>query len=723
MQVFAAGQLTRVLTIALSLAVMITCASPTSPTSKLVTGEQFGTASWTTTPSNAVASVTVSLLYPKIAIGAPDFASARVHNAAGFQLNGRHVVWHSDNVAVATVVPSTGFIRGVGNGTATIIATVNGVVGQATLAVGTATPLPLPLPPPTQVATHVAITSQPSAGVTGVAFVSQPVVQIRDASNAAVTTSNAPVTAVISSGVGTLGGTTTVNAVNGVATFTNLTVTGTGVFTLTFTSIGLTQATSRGITISEPPPAPATQLAIATQPSGAVSGALLGTQPVIQIHHANNMVVATSNAAVTAAITSGTGVLAGTTTVSAVNGAAAFTNLRVTGAGFVMLTFTSNGMTQATSHSISITAVPASQLAIVAQPSGTAASAAAFAVQPAVALRDASNNPMLQAGVNVTAAIASGGGTLGGTLTATTNASGVASFANLSITGTAGDRTLSFSAASLSGVTSNSITITVTAPPPPPPPAPGGMLFAADWSAGDPQDGGRFDFIGTSGPSPRCGVVTAASTGLPFPPANVLEVPAGSDRGWCFPRKTGLPLVPVGGSRYYRVYLSIHLGASSDNQTHPIQDANAGSGINWEIAIRHDATDTPDYQFQFQFHTTNGWPWQHINLRERLRKATVYRVEWALHRVSETQFTFDVRIHDAAGNLLYSAADFRADDGNGIHSATRPVNFNNPANLTGLNTGLNQSGWMPAGSLYGYEAGMCVRSDTWCGPYVPGERP
>src|SRR2546422_7149699 len=45
-----------------------------------------------------------------------------------------------------------------------------------------------------------------------------------------------------------------------------------------------------------------------------------------------------------------------------------------------------------------------------------------------------------EGGVVVTAAIATGGGTLGGTLTATTLGTGVASFTNLAISGTAGDR-------------------------------------------------------------------------------------------------------------------------------------------------------------------------------------------------------------------------------------------------------------------------------------------
>src|SRR5256714_6017969 len=75
-------------------------------------------------------------------------------------------------------------------------------------------------------------------------------------------------------------------------------------------------------------------------------------------------------------------------------------------------------------------------------------------------MRDGSGNPVNQAGVVVRAGGAGGGGTLGGTLTATTLGSGVASFTNLAISGTAGDRTLSFSATGLTSVNSTAITIT-----------------------------------------------------------------------------------------------------------------------------------------------------------------------------------------------------------------------------------------------------------------------
>src|SRR5205823_313104 len=125
--------------------------------------------------------------------------------------------------------------------------------------------------------------------------------------------------------------------------------------------------------------------------------------------------------------------------------------------------FSATGLSAATSGTITITAGTATQLSITTQPSSSAQSGTAFAQQPVVQLRDASGNPVSQAGVTVTAAIATGGGTLGGTLSAATNASGVATFTNLSITGAAGDRTLSFSATGLSSATSGTISITAGA--------------------------------------------------------------------------------------------------------------------------------------------------------------------------------------------------------------------------------------------------------------------
>jgi hypothetical protein len=101
-----------------------------------------------------------------------------------------------------------------------------------------------------QVATHVAVTTQPAGAVSGANFTTQPVVAIRDAQGATVAGSSVAVTATISSGTGTLSGTTTVFAVNGVATFTNLRITGSGSHTLALSSPGLTGTMSVAFNVS-----------------------------------------------------------------------------------------------------------------------------------------------------------------------------------------------------------------------------------------------------------------------------------------------------------------------------------------------------------------------------------------------------------------------------------------------------------------------------------------
>ena len=101
-------------------------------------------------------------------------------------------------------------------------------------------------------------------------------------------------------------------------------------------------------------------------------------------------------------------------------------------------------------------------LVLATQPSGEAVSGAALAVQPAVQLQDGDGNDVAQEGLAVTASLATGSGTLGGTLTRTTDASGRATFTDLSITGPAGSYTLRFAAPGVVAATSNAIQVTAS---------------------------------------------------------------------------------------------------------------------------------------------------------------------------------------------------------------------------------------------------------------------
>jgi hypothetical protein len=107
------------------------------------------------------------------------------------------------------------------------------------------------------IGTKLVYTTQPVGGTATAALATQPVVQAEDASGNLGINFTGPVALAFGANPGsaTLGGTTTVNAVAGVATFTNLSVSkaGTG-YTLVASSTGLTSATSNAFTVGAPIP-------------------------------------------------------------------------------------------------------------------------------------------------------------------------------------------------------------------------------------------------------------------------------------------------------------------------------------------------------------------------------------------------------------------------------------------------------------------------------------
>src|SRR5437867_3368378 len=229
----------------------------------------------------------------------------------------------------------------------------------------------------------------------------------------------------MTTGGGTLGRTlTATTTAGGTASFTNLSISGTtGDRTLSFSATGLTPAVSGTITVGA---GAATQLTLTTQPSATrPEERRVGQQPGVQLRDGAGNPVNQAGVTITAAIATGGGTLGGTVT-AATNGSgvASFTNLSISGtAGDRTLSFSATGLTPAVSGTITVGAGAATQLTLTTQPSATAQSGVAFAQQPVVQLRDGAGNAVSQAGVTVTAAIATGGGTLGGTVTVATKGS------------------------------------------------------------------------------------------------------------------------------------------------------------------------------------------------------------------------------------------------------------------------------------------------------------
>jgi hypothetical protein len=204
----------------------------------------------------------------------------------------------------------------------------------------------------------------------------------------------------------------------------------------------------------------ATQLLVTTQPSStAQSGVAFIQQPVVQLRDASGNNVSQAGVAVTASIAAGGGTLDGTRIVETnSSGQARYTDLVITGAGSHTLSFTATGLESDASTTIDLGLAPGTQLVITTQPADTARSGVAFARQPVVQLRDAANNNLSQGGVSVTATLATGNGTLGGTTTVQTNSSGQAVYTDLAIEG-AEAYTLRFSANGPAPAASSGITL------------------------------------------------------------------------------------------------------------------------------------------------------------------------------------------------------------------------------------------------------------------------
>ena len=200
-------------------------------------------------------------------------------------------------------------------------------------------------------ASQVAITQQPPASVTaGSGFGLQA--SIEDAyGNVETSASNAVSVALANNPTGaTLGGTLSVTASQGVATFSGLTLTtAASGYTLGVSSSGLSRATSSAITVT---PAAATQVVITQQPpASVVVNTGFGLQASIEDAYGNVVTSASSTVKVALANNPGGAKLGGTLSVKASKGVATFSGLTLNkvGTGYT-LQVTSSGLSSATSR-------------------------------------------------------------------------------------------------------------------------------------------------------------------------------------------------------------------------------------------------------------------------------------------------------------------------------------------------------------------------------------
>lgn len=269
-----------------------------------------------------VATVTITPATPSIAAGATVQLTAEARDADNAVVAGVSWFWASDNHTIARV-SQTGLVTGVAGGTVTITAVGKGMPGGTALTVN-------------QAAATLAFSIQPANAIAGEPLSPAVQVEIQDASGNRITTARDPVTIAFGAnpGAGILSGTKTVNAVNGIASFSGISVNkAVGGYTLTATSGSLTGATSGTFAIA--PAAPA-KLTFGAQPLNALGNTVFGSAPTVTIaDQFDNQTTATNN--VTIALSGNPwktpfatgGVLSGSLTVAAINGTATFSDLRL----------------------------------------------------------------------------------------------------------------------------------------------------------------------------------------------------------------------------------------------------------------------------------------------------------------------------------------------------------------------------------------------------------
>jgi len=227
------------------------------------------------------------------------------------------------------------------------------------------------------------------------------------------------------------------------------------------------------------------------------------------------------------------------------------------------------------SASVSVTVTPGAvrQLAVRTQPTG-AILGAPLATQPVLEMQDAAGNLVTSSTASATAAIASGGGTLGG---ATTLAAvgGVVTFTDLRITGIAGQRTLSFTAGTLSAI---SAAFTITPPPTP--------FISVDSSA--------IVFTVQRGSNPPARTINVTNTGaLPLVGMSVdVAYDAGQVPGWLSPTLS-TPDAPA------VLTFAVNTAGLVEGTYHAIVHVNGPGASNSPVAIGVTLTVNPNYSISY----------------------------------------------------------------------------------------------------------------------------
>jgi subtilisin-like proprotein convertase family protein len=298
-----------------------------------------------------------------------------------------------------------------------------------------------------------------------------------------------------------LGGTKTVTAVGGVATFSGLSLDQVGTVTLVVSSPGLTSATTGTIVVN--PGSPTKLVVVGEPPSSLTAGTTFGFVVDAEDQYGN---VATSfNSSLTAALSPGDNATLGGTnlTLAVNNGVANFTGLVVdkVGTGYT-IQVTSTSLPSVTTSAFSVTPGPIAELVIPTQPTNPVTAGVPFGLSVSVA--DAFGNVVTGFNGPITIGLFANpvNGTLNGNLKATAN-NGLATFSGLSLDTAGSGYTIDAATNGLTPGISNPINVVAAAAShlvatvPPPTLMTAGAGFGLAIAAEDPFGNVATGFTGT----------------------------------------------------------------------------------------------------------------------------------------------------------------------------------------------------------------------------------
>lgn len=233
------------------------------------------------------------------------------------------------------------------------------------------------------VASQIQITTQPSTTVIAPTEISPALtVDLLDSNNNLAATASNSITVQLKSGPAgaTLGGTTTVSAIDGVATFSDLSINQAGTYTLRFTGTGLSSATSKSFKIT-PSPLDGSHLVI-SRVASVIAGSKIAPITVTAETSSNTVSTTTKGKVTLSFATSARSVnntTVATKTASMKNGVAVFKNISIKQSGSFSIE-ASNSASTAGNASIGIIPATAKKLVFSQQPPNSNAGST-FSVQ------------------------------------------------------------------------------------------------------------------------------------------------------------------------------------------------------------------------------------------------------------------------------------------------------------------------------------------------------